>query len=223
MRSPEVLHGFSAASLRGDRGDAAGMWAKGPLEAVEGVRGRMLELSEPSPVKRMAAVLAAPEVSQERAVRAMEKVWGRADVVSEPFVFDFTDYYTPEMGPNLQRFLAAFEPLVRPERLGEWKHEANDIERLFLTEDGRRRLNIDVGYLDLRRVVLASTKEGRQKIYIGGGVWADLVLLYRKGGWQSLPWTFPDFRCGRYDAILLRMRGSYRRALRKAGIRAFGS
>jgi len=177
----------------------------------------MLELSEPPPAKRIVAVLAAPDVSPERAVRAMEEVWGRADLVSAPFEFTFTDYYTPEMGPNLQRFLASFERLVRPERLAEWKHEANAVERVFLTEDGRRRLNVDVGYLDLRRVVLASTKEGRQKIYIGGGIWADLILLYRKGGWQPLPWTFPDFRSGCYDAILLRMREAYRRALREIG------
>ena len=79
-----------------------------------------------------------------------------------------------------------------------------------------RRVNLDPGYLDLHKLVLASVKYGPMKIHLGKGVYADLVCRYSEGAFRHLEWTFRDFREGRYDAELIAIRGIYRAQLRSA-------
>jgi hypothetical protein len=43
------------------------------------------------------------------------------------------------------------------------------------------------------RFVLASGKNFSHRIYIGLGIYADLTLIYQKGSFQKLPWTYPDY------------------------------
>ena len=69
-----------------------------------------------------------------------------------------------------------------------------------------RDRNLDPGYLDLHKVVLLSGKEGPQKIYLGGGIWADLNLIRKAGRFKALPWTFPDLRESRYHPFFERVR-----------------
>jgi len=92
----------------------------------------------------------------------------------------------------------------------DWKLKTAEIEQQF-SNKGKRRINLDPGYLDLSRVVLLSRKEGSHKIYLRNGVWADLVLLKDKGGYRSFPWTFPDIRIGRYDEFFLQLRSEFKR------------
>jgi hypothetical protein len=73
---------------------------------------------------------------------------------------------------------------------------------------------VDVGYLDLFKLVLASFKGRGNKLYLERGVWADLTLTYERGAFQSLPWSFPDFRSGRYEEDLRRIRERFRTQLR---------
>ena len=80
-----------------------------------------------------------------------------------------------------------------------------------MSNKGKRKINLDPGYLDLSRVVLLSGKEGSHKIYLRNGVWADLVLLKDKGGYRSLPWTFPDIRTGCYDDFFLQIRSEFKK------------
>jgi hypothetical protein len=55
---------------------------------------------------------------------------------------------------------------------------------------------------DADKLVLASGKPGSRKFYIGRGVWADMILGYSNGACVPLPWTFPDFKEGRYDRVM---------------------
>ena len=157
------------------------------------------------PVKLFVAAIYAREDALRAAVRLMESAWGEIDHTGADRHFDLTDYYEPEMGKNLRRRLFSFRKLFPPERLGEAKHVANDIEDKFAAENARI-INLDVGYLDLNKIVLASFKGAGQKIYLGGGAWADMTARYRGGRYQPFEWTFPDFRDGRYDEELRTIR-----------------
>ena len=123
---------------------------------------------------------------------------------SKEFPFDLTEYYKSEMGPNLKRCFLNIEGLQKLENCFEWKIRMETIEN-NLSKLGKRRINLDPGYIDLHRVVLFSSKQGPQKIYIRKGVWGDLVLLKVKNGFKNLPWTFPDIREGRYHNFFLQV------------------
>ena len=161
------------------------------------------------PVKLFAAVLWARDEALQKALRHMESSWSAIDYIGPDRPFDLTDYYEKEMGSDLRRRLISFHELFPPDRIGEAKHVANNIE--YELADGGRAVNIDVGYLDHNKIVLASFKGAGQKIYLGGGAWADLVARYRSGRYQPFEWTFPDFKDGRYDVELKEIRGIYRR------------
>jgi hypothetical protein len=168
------------------------------------------------PVKRFAGLILEPDpVLFARVSAALAAAWGRVDAAFGPVAFDATDYYEPEMGRGLERRFVAFEPAAPPEALPEWKHRAIAVEAEFAGPTGRR-VNIDVGYLDLHKVVLASTKEGPTKVYLGRGIWADMTLRYARGRFQPFPWTFPDFADGRYDAFFADLRRAYKAALRSS-------
>jgi hypothetical protein len=96
------------------------------------------------------------------------------------------------MGAPLFRRMLTFPDLIAQERLPEIKAFSNGIESSF-AEGGRRRVNIDPGYLLLERFVLASGKNFTHRIYIGRGIYADLTLIYTRGRFQTLPWTYPDY------------------------------
>jgi len=164
---------------------------------------------EAEPVKLFVAALWAREDALRNAVERMRAVWGDMDYAGTDHMFDLTDYYAPEMGGNLRRRIMSFHSLFPPDGLGAAKRIANDIEDASRREAGRS-VNLDIGYLDLNKVVLASFKGAGQKIYLGNGAWADLIARYRAGRYFPFEWTFPDFKDGRYDAELREIRGIYR-------------
>jgi hypothetical protein len=132
-----------------------------------------------------------------------------------PFPFDWTDYYRG-IAPELDRYLFSFDGLAPAEGLAGWKRAAVGIEResARLSGDGSppaRRINLDPGWIDGARLVLASTKDHAHRIYLGGGIFAEVTLRFRKGRPVSFDYTFPDFRSGRYDSFLVQVREDWRR------------
>jgi len=83
-------------------------------------------------------------------------------------------------------------------------------------KDGRRRVNIDPGYLLLERLVLASGKNFSHRIYLDNGIYADLTLIYQHGGFQKLPWTYPDYADQPMLAFLQQVRRKYALDLKQA-------
>jgi hypothetical protein len=162
------------------------------------------------PVKLFAALLYREETVLEQAKELLRKVFGPEDYAGSPVLFDHTDFYQAEMGSPLYRLFISYRNLVHPSRLAWAKLEASRIETELSDPNGNRRINIDPGLLDYQKVVLASFKYQGQKIYLDHGVWADLTLYYRKGGWAAFEWTFPDFKTGIYDKTLLEIRRIYK-------------
>ncbi len=60
--------------------------------------------------------------------------------------------------------------------------------------EGKRRVNIDPGYVTNSNLVLASTRERRHRIYLGREIYAEVALVFGKQECMGLPWTYPDYR-----------------------------
>ena len=165
------------------------------------------------PVKLFVAILWAPSGPLQDAMENLTGVWGEIDFAGADHPFDITDYYESEMGKGLNRRLVSFLRLTPPDVLAGAKHACNDIEDRLAGSAGRR-INLDIGYLDHNKIILASFKGAGQKIYLRDGVWADLVARYREGRYSPFEWTFPDFRDRRYDQELLKIRRVYMQQLR---------
>lgn len=165
--------------------------------------------SEVAPVKLFVVTLHSNLEILESARVDMVKAFGTIDWQSDDFPFDVTDYYEKEMGKELLRRFYSFQKLIRPDEIAEIKIRTNELENKYRNED-RRQINLDPGYLDTYKVVLASTKFGGQKIYVGKGIYADMTLVMFKGQWESFAWGFPDFKSRRYDAVLSKIRDLYK-------------
>lgn len=170
---------------------------------------------QPEPVKVLVAVLWNEPTSLESALSQLRAEWGELDVSGPDRAFDTTDFYVEEMGANLVRRLVSHVDLVSPDFLATAKRRCQRIEE-ELSINGRRRVNLDVGYLDHNKIVLASLKAAGQKIYLDQGVYADLTARFSAGRYRPFEWTFPDLRDGRYDEELARMREIYKRQRRDA-------
>jgi hypothetical protein len=169
--------------------------------------------SGPDPVKVVAAVLWRDAAALEAAVARCAALWGEVDFQGRDHPFDVTEYYEQEMGPGLLRRIVSFAALAPAESLTALKLAAIAVEDA-LRAPACRTVNIDVGYLDVHKLVLASTKPNGPKLYLGQGIYADMTLRYERGRFEPFPWAFADFRDGRYDADLLRVRERYKLGLR---------
>ena len=162
-----------------------------------------------APVKLFVVTLHRDPAILDSVTSELIKSFGPIDWQSEDFPFDVTDYYEKEMGLELLRRFLSFQDLIMPDEIAEIKIRTNELENKYRNEN-RRQINLDPGYLDTYKVVLASTKFGGQKIYIGKGIFADMTLVMYKGQWEGFAWGFPDFKSRRYDAVLSKIRDLYK-------------
>ena len=157
------------------------------------------------PGKALIGVLFQKDEIYQQFLRHLETIEVEIELESEIYKFDSTDYYHEEMGSGLFRIFLSLKGLYPVEQSVSLKNETNSWENEW-KEAGKRTLNLDPGYLDLNKLVLLSGKEGPQKIYLGGGIWADLNLIRKAGRFEALPWTFPDLRESRYHSFFERVR-----------------
>ncbi len=148
---------------------------------------------EPSPAKLVIRFLFRDFAVQLEALRRLEAMFGQMDFLSAPAPFAYTTYYDREMGPGIQRQTAGYLDPVRPVSLPDIKLGTNRLEREF-SVGANRQVNIDPGILSLERFVLATGKNFTHRIYLRDGIYGDLTLMYHKGGYRPLPWTYPDYR-----------------------------
>jgi hypothetical protein len=173
-----------------------------------------MSVPQPSrPAKLVIGLLLARQDLLPPVASELEAAFGRLDVVSTWMPFHYTAYYAQEMGAGLFRRVLVFRSLVAQEQLPEIKLATNAIERAYAS-GGRRRVNIDPGYLLLERFVLATGKNYSHRIYLGKGIYADLTLIFRRGAFQALPWTYPDYADLPLRRFLLAVRGRYAQDLR---------
>ena len=164
----------------------------------------------PQPVLLFMAVFSSNESAFDWVRKRAETQWGTLALESESFPFEtFTDYYAQAMGKVLPKRLWAFENLINPDILPKIKCLTNAWEEEFkpLAEHPvERPLNIDPGYIDLGKLILASTKDHAHRIYLSDGIFAETTLMYTQKQWKPLPWSYPDYQSTGYQKFLTKCR-----------------
>lgn len=178
-------------------------------------------IRSPRPVNLICGLISGDGDLMARAVRLLTRYYGPTDGVSETWPFDATDYYEAEMGPDLRRQFVSFEKLIDPGQLPGIKVHTNDLEARISYECGlpahHRPVNIDPGYVELSKLVLATTKNGSHRVYLRDGIYAESTLHYHSGQWAAWPWTYPDYAGNRYHAFFEQVRGRYKAKLESLG------
>ncbi|MBN1348532.1 DUF4416 family protein [candidate division KSB1 bacterium] len=168
----------------------------------------------PQPVKLIIGILYTDDALLANALDLLKPELGDIDYQSPVYEFNISEYYFAEMGHPIQRMFISFGRLVNPKELAPIKIQTNAIEDQLAVQSNRK-VNLDPGYLDFDKFVLASAKYNGQKVYLDLGIWADLTLRYEKGNFYPFPWSFPDFKRGLYNAAFQRMRELYKADLKK--------
>lgn len=169
----------------------------------------MWELKEPRPVKLIVGVLACDERCLDAARGSLDGAFGPADLTSDAWPFWQTDYYRDELGPNVLRQFLSFANLVHPGELADIKHRTNAIEQdlaATLAAPFPRPVNLDPGVIEPAKLVLATTKNFAHRVYIGRKMYAEVTLVFDKGQWRPLPYTYPDYHRQEYFDFFTKVR-----------------
>ena len=180
----------------------------------------MGDIKPTRPVKMFCGMIAADEDVIVQARSRLSLLYGEIDLESDAIPFDFTDYYKEEMGTGLVRKFLSFRDLIDPSRLAEIKIRSNALEQELATASGSRRcrrINLDPGYVEAGKLVLATTKNVPHRICIGQGIYAEVTLMFGKKGFTYFDWTYLDYRSGRYDPFFLEVRRRYMNGDRQEG------
>lgn len=174
-------------------------------------------MSTPQPfprVKPFCGMIFAERRYRDQAVKRLEAHLSLLDCESDIMPFHYTDYYAAEMGSPLFRCFVAFTEPVDPQFLPGCKRMTMELEKEFSLE-GKRRINLDPGYLSLASMVIATAKNHCHRIPLNDGVYAHLEYVVRKGCLQPLEWTYPDFRSPQYMAFFNGLRMNLKMQLRR--------
>jgi hypothetical protein len=169
------------------------------------------------PVKYFLGLIYSPLVSLWELERDLLAAFDFIDQKSPVLEFDqFTEYYSQEMGGRLYRSWWSLQKLQPPERLAEIKLIANELEGKYVIEGGGgRSVNIDPGYLNESRLVLASCKDFSHRICLGNGVFGEVTLIYRKDSFQPLEWTYGDYQSPEALRFFNSLKTDYRRQMKE--------
>lgn len=161
-----------------------------------------------SPVKLITGIIFKDEDLRIEAEKALRRRFGKLDFESKIMDFDYTDHYEQEMGKNLSRKFISFKRLIKPEKLAGIKRFTNSLESRF-SLDGKRKINLDPGYLDANKLVLATTKDWGHRIYLRKGIYAEVTLYFQNKTFKGWEWTYPDYKGEDYICIFNALRKEY--------------
>jgi hypothetical protein len=144
--------------------------------------------------KLIAALMSSDAALLAQLEAQLSQTFSPLELVSTPYAFDaYSAYYQSEMGVNLSKKFLCFTQMIAIDTLPEIKHLTNALEQESAC-DGKRRINIDPGYVTHAQMVLATTKPFSHRIYLGSGIFAELTYLCKGKRFYPLEWTYPDYR-----------------------------
>jgi len=169
----------------------------------------MWKLKAPNPAKLIIGILAADEDCLQAAMETLTSEFGKADLISDIWPFDQTDYYKDQTGENILRQFVSIEKLIDPGKLSKIKHKTNTLEQKLAKQsasDLLRPVNLDPGIIEPSKLVLATTKNYSHRIYIGKKMYAEVTLIFDKGKWKPFEYTYPDYRQDCYHDFFSKVR-----------------
>ncbi len=178
----------------------------------------MSTLKEPLPAKLISSVIIRPEIKINAISNLLETNFGPIDYKSPEMDFTSTNYYEKEMGSELKRHVISFEKLIKRDNIASIKLKTHSIEKNLSDKRGKRKVNIDPGYMAPEHLILVTGKGYAHRPYLGSGVYADLTLIYRGDDFHPLEWTYPDYNKRELKDILLKIRKIYINQLKQEGL-----
>lgn len=157
----------------------------------------MGDIHQPTSVMLLVAISSRHAAALDWARERIASRHGPLALTSDAFDFTETNYYTATMGGDLKKQFVACQSLIDPETLPEIKCATNAWETEYAAlgqHSEPRPLNLDPGYITPAKLVLASTKDHAHRLYLAGGIYAEITLSYRAKQWQPFEWTYPDYR-----------------------------
>ena len=120
-------------------------------------------------------------------------------------------------GTRFSRVFLSFELLIDGGQLPEIKRHTNVLEETLAASDKtvKRPVNLDPGYLEHSKVILASTKNFYHRMYLSRGIFGEVTMHFRNGAYEFFPWTYPDYKSTEYQKFFLELRTIYREQLRR--------
>ena len=164
---------------------------------------------DPSAVKYFVALLSSDETLLTEVEKDLTAIAGTVEMRSATFAWTFSSFYSNEMGTDLLRRYVSFSTLASPENLAAVKCATQSIEEQYKNDVGGRRVNLDPGYLDLFKLVLASTKNAGQRIYLSQGIYAEVTLLFYNATFHGLEYTYSDYLIPETLEFFSALRGRY--------------
>ncbi|SHE33804.1 protein of unknown function [Marinitoga hydrogenitolerans DSM 16785] len=153
----------------------------------------------------------------ENVLDELKKHFGEIDYISDELDFQkYTYYYNMEMGQNvkIKARMISFKNLYSPGFLADAKTITNSLEAKYAV-DGKRKINLDIGYIHHMQFVLASTKPWGNRIYLSKGIYAEITLMYVYEQWKAFDHSYQNFKDKEYQDILTEIRNMYLEKRRK--------
>ena len=193
-------------------------------------------IKKPPPCVRFAAAFSHEDRILKLVWDRLESHWGKIATLSPAFDFIESPYYHKTMylapandtPPILRKQMAVFADPYDPQSLALDKVDSNRWEEAWTAEllpaDAlvrenpltKRLVKIDPGYLSMTKLVLASTKNREHRIYLQGGIYAEVTLAFRDQAWMSMPWTYADYQRSDVLEFLIQARKGFMQSVRGA-------
>jgi hypothetical protein len=161
----------------------------------------------------MGALYSDPEIFG-RTEPILGEHFGEILFISPAVPWDHSPHYRDELGTPIQRRFVFFRNLFDTGSLADIKIKTNGIE-YAISLDGKRRINLDPGYITLAKVVLASTKNYSHRICLGKGIYAEITLIYRHTTKTFTPhmFTYTDYQDKENIDLFLKIRNELKKTV----------
>jgi len=159
----------------------------------------------------MGALYSDPEIFGRTGI-ILGEYFGEIFLISPAAPWDHSSHYRDELGLPINRRFVFFRNIFDTGTLADIKLKTNEIEDA-LSLDGKRRINLDPGYITLAKVVLASTKNYSHRICLGKGIYAEITLIYRQNTKTFTPhmFTYTDYQDKENIDLFLKVRNELKK------------